>query len=147
MHYYECCSRHFPWCTSGVSQFLSAYVTDCLVTVRATSLSLSLICDAMRESGPKTLKHGHKSREAGTKNHCAGEGQQQFSRVTSTSQTPHLIVNEAPFQNTLIVSKRKIWGSETKNYCAGEGRQQFNRPTERPTPCSLVEVYRCFGGT
>jgi hypothetical protein len=51
--------------------------------------------------------------------------------VDSSSQTPPLVEEEAPFKNTQVVLERtEIWpcvstGPEIKKDCAGEGHQQF----------------------
>jgi hypothetical protein len=55
--------------------------------------------------------------------------------MTSSSQTPSLVEEEAPLLNTYVSRReQKTWswiptGLETKNYCAGEGQQQFNGRT------------------
>jgi hypothetical protein len=77
----------------------------------------------------------------GTKNHCAGEDQQQFSSQSESSGRmwvsewsvvlrPLLSSKRRPhFKTRKSLKRTKIWswvpkGPNTKNNCAGEGRQQ-----------------------
>jgi hypothetical protein len=63
--------------------------------------------------------------------------------VTSSSQTPPLAEEEAPFLNTfmsMIEQKSLSWiptGLETKNCCAGDDQQQFNRPLKTTDKYSI----------
>jgi hypothetical protein len=57
-------------------------------------------------------------------NRCQQKGE------ISNSQTPPLVEEKAPFQNTQQYGNNKNMvmgsdGSETKNDCVGEGQQQF----------------------
>jgi hypothetical protein len=81
----------------------------------------------------------------GTKNHYAGEGQQQFSSQ-SGKQIPNRSGVTPPVidQNTLKVleiTKICTWvptGTEiNKFHCAGEGQQQFNRLIDPCVPTSF----------
>jgi hypothetical protein len=95
----------------------------------------------------------------GTKDHCAGESQKQFTGmdwlviqwqdtpqywgVTSSRQTPPLVKEKAPFRNKSLQGT-KIWswvptGLDTKDDCAGDGQQQFAgvdwKPVSRVVYC------------
>jgi hypothetical protein len=48
--------------------------------------------------------------------------------VTSSSWTPPLVEEKAPFKNPQNFGKNNnmVTGPETKSYCAGKGQQQLN---------------------
>jgi hypothetical protein len=64
-----------------------------------------------------------------------------WGAVTSSSQKPPVVEEEAQFQNMKMTKRTKIWsgiptGPEINNDCAGEGQQQltglgWTGPTER----------------
>jgi hypothetical protein len=58
---------------------------------------------------------------------CAGEGQQQFTRLTDITGWRAVAWLWVVIQKNMVMSPM---GPRTKNGCAGNGQQQFTQPSE-----------------
>jgi hypothetical protein len=143
-----CIARASEWSEGSQSRHTVKYDYESCGTRKQESLARAnsnLMCWKFVDDSQsrETLNMVMSPAGLGTKNDCAGEGQQQFTlpypaRHESVIQrqlgTPSRRGGSISKHVEVLERKIRSWvptGLETKNYCAGDGQQQFNRLTNR----------------